>query len=175
MTSIPSLYQHQQQISYIHEYAGKSSKSDKGNKYGRGRDQHGARFRHSNVVNLVAGLVGTAAVVSIGNALCQSQEEKKTVLPDDTKPESRGKDVVATELTQEHEDASKEHKLRGSNDEQSNSPTSDKGRTDRESRIEAAVKQSRKLLRRRMTETGTPGLTVAVSVNGETLWEDGMF
>lgn len=175
LISSPTLYQHQQQICYKHEIAGKLSVSDSGKEYRRGKEQHGSRFRHSNMVNLLARLVGTATVVSIGTALCKSQEEKKDILPDDDKNHPQGRDVVATELPEKSEDPSKEQGLRGSDEEQNSPPASDEVQVGRKSRIEEAVKQSRKLLKRRMTEAGAPGLTVAVSVNGETMWEDGTF
>nr|XP_027234180.1 serine beta-lactamase-like protein LACTB, mitochondrial [Penaeus vannamei]XP_027234182.1 serine beta-lactamase-like protein LACTB, mitochondrial [Penaeus vannamei]XP_027234183.1 serine beta-lactamase-like protein LACTB, mitochondrial [Penaeus vannamei] len=174
LISSPTLYQHQQQICYKHEIAGKLSVSDSGKEYRRGKEQHGSRFRHSNMVNLLARLVGTATVVSIGTALCKSQEEKKDILPDDDKNHPQGRDVVATELPEKSEDPSKEQGLRGSDEEQNSPPASDEVQVDRKSRIEEAVKQSRKLLKRRMTEAGAPGLTIAVSVNGETMWEDGL-
>lgn len=175
LISSPTLYQHHQQISYKHEIAGKFSVSDSGKKYGRGKEQHGSRFRHSNMVNLLASLVGTATVVSIGTALCESQEEKKDLLPDDDKHHPQGKDVVATELLEKSEDTSEEQKPRVNDEEQNGQPASDEVQGDRKSRINEAVKQSRKLLKRRMIESGAPGLAVAVSVNGETLWEDGTF
>ncbi|XP_047473617.1 serine beta-lactamase-like protein LACTB, mitochondrial [Penaeus chinensis] len=174
LISSPTLYKHHQQICYKHEIAGKFLVSDNGKNYRRGREQHDSRFRHNNMVNLLASLVGTATVISIGTALCESQEEKKDILPNDDKHHPQGKDVVATELPEKSEDTSEEQRPKGNDEEQNIQATSDEVQGDRKSRIEEAVKQSRKLLKRRMIEAGAPGLTVAVSVNGETFWEDGL-
>lgn len=135
------------------------------------------RFSYRNQMGMLCGIMGTAAVFGMGSALCETKDDvsdkdlsfnsaaaftKLNVSSEEflenKNSDQIGQDVVGTE------------KISSENQSSSSSANSQEVKI---TSVEEIVKKSRKLLKHCMEEGGAPGLTIAVSVDGKTAWEDG--
>nr|XP_053629585.1 serine beta-lactamase-like protein LACTB, mitochondrial isoform X2 [Cherax quadricarinatus] len=135
------------------------------------------RFSYRNQMGMLCGIMGTAAVFGMGSALCETKDDvsdkdlsfnsaaaftklngSSEEFLENKNSDQIGQDVVGTE------------KISSENQSSSSSANSQEVKI---TSVEEIVKKSRKLLKHCMEEGGAPGLTIAVSVDGKTAWEDG--
>lgn len=161
----------------------------------RGEKEQRQRFSHSNQVSMLFGIMGTAAVLGMGSALCETHEENTAdnTLPRNSNETSKkpdtsseqivdvrdiyptGEDVVGTERnTYKNKKISQGPIANVQNVNESSSMQASYHSQREKLSVQEAVEKSHQLLKRRMEEAGAPGLVVAVSVDGVTVWADGM-
>ncbi|KAG7170811.1 Serine beta-lactamase-like protein LACTB-like 1 [Homarus americanus] len=154
------------------------------------------RFTHSNQAGMLFGIVGTAAALGMGSALCKSQGEDiidKDLPPNSPKASTKtsvsveelldsqeihsvGRDVAGTEKYDPRtQESSEEDTANVQNSPKAFSTAAIIGSVQKEklSDLQKTVRKSRQLLKRVMEEAGAPGLVISVSVDGKTVWADG--
>nr|XP_045581253.1 serine beta-lactamase-like protein LACTB, mitochondrial [Procambarus clarkii]XP_045581254.1 serine beta-lactamase-like protein LACTB, mitochondrial [Procambarus clarkii]XP_045581255.1 serine beta-lactamase-like protein LACTB, mitochondrial [Procambarus clarkii]XP_045581256.1 serine beta-lactamase-like protein LACTB, mitochondrial [Procambarus clarkii]XP_045581258.1 serine beta-lactamase-like protein LACTB, mitochondrial [Procambarus clarkii]XP_045581259.1 serine beta-lactamase-like protein len=163
-------------------------------KYERGK-YHRHRVNYRNQLGILAGIMGTAAILGIDSALCENQEEnahdeiislKSTVTSTisnissgesltNQDADQKGQDVVGTEKHSAETQAFPHGNITYARNTETASTlaTHDISQKENLTDFQETVKKSRQLLKRCMEEAGTPGIVVAVSVNGKTVWADG--
>lgn len=159
-----------------------------------GEKEHRQRFSHSNQMGILFGIVGTAAALGIGSALCESQEENisDSTLPLKSKETSTKHDVTSEQILNiqdiypagdvvgtyrnihQNEKSSRRSITNVQNVSESSSTQATYNSSERKKlSVQDAAERSQQLLKRLMEEVGAPGLVVAVSVDGATVWADG--
>ncbi|XP_042215502.1 serine beta-lactamase-like protein LACTB, mitochondrial [Homarus americanus] len=145
---------------------------------------------------MLFGIVGTAAALGMGSALCKSQGEDiidKDLPPNSPKASTKtsvsveelldsqeihsvGRDVAGTEKYDPRtQESSEEDTANVQNSPKAFSTAAIIGSVQKEklSDLQKTVRKSRQLLKRVMEEAGAPGLVISVSVDGKTVWADG--